>query len=125
MLDKKEFVIYNKNKFVILGEKAMLEQGNIMRGKLNLKNREERKNWLVHLLDDKTILPWVDLSSIGCKLYRYDFENGASLILAVYSSSERHHCYGYDIIENGKAWFMNGYSECQVVDWMTSHAKEI
>lgn len=103
----------------------MLKQGNIMRGKLNLKNREERKNWLLHLLDDKTILPWVDLSSVGCKLYRYDFENGASLILAVSSSSERHHCYGYDIIENGKAWFMNGYSESQLVDWMTSHAKEI
>lgn len=98
---------------------------NIMRGKLGLKNREERKNWLLHLLDDKTILPWVDLSSVGCKLYRYDFENGASLIFAVYSSSERHQCYGYDIIENGKAWFMNGFSESQLVDWMTSHAKEI
>ena len=71
----------------------------------------------------------MDLSSVGCKLYRYDFENGASLIFTVYSSSERHQCYGYDIIEDGRAWgrawFMNGYSESGVVDWMTSHAKEI
>lgn len=118
-------VVELKTEIVRLREGTGLSDGNIMRGKLGLKNREERKNWLVHLLDDKTILPWKDLSSIGCKLYRYDFENGASLILAVYSSSERHHCYGYDIIENGKAWFMNGYSESQLVDWLTSHAKEI
>lgn len=108
-----------------------MKQGNAMSGKLNLKNKHDREAWLLHLLDGDPE-PYIDLSEeLGVKIYRYNFENGASLIITCCCAL--HYVAGvsrfkfYDLLtsEQQNGWFMNASSECQVVDWMTSHAREL
>ncbi len=49
-----------------------------------LKNNEERKEWL---RDYESWGIWYEDEHIGCKYYKYDFENGARLIAEVYTNT--------------------------------------
>lgn len=46
-----------------------------------LKNNEQRKAWLSNYKDWEL---WYEDENIGCKYYKYDFDNGARLIAEVY-----------------------------------------
>ena len=105
----------------IVKDERYILRGKIMSGKLGLKNKHEREAWLLHLFEDHPE-PYLDLPELRIKIWRYDFENGASLIIA----GDLHDCC--DILEPGSpdcAWNMRGYTRAQVVEWLTSHAKEV
>ena len=99
-------------------------------GKLSLKNQKERKDWLENY---KAWGVWLDVPQVSKKYYRYDFINGASLIVEEYrffsdyckvsiSTEVR-----YGIIDKDCPEFADGKvgGASSVVEWMTKHAKEI
>lgn len=55
---------------------------------LNLKNNEERKEWLRNY---KSWGIWYIDEHIGCTYYKYDFANGARLIAETYKTPAVHH----------------------------------
>ncbi len=52
-----------------------------------LKNNEQRKAWLQTYKDWGL---WYEDQNIGCKYYKYDFENGARLIAEVYPRKDKY-----------------------------------
>lgn len=50
-----------------------------------MKNNEQRKEWLRNYTDWGL---WYEDKNIGCRYFKYDFENGARLIAEVYTSNE-------------------------------------
>lgn len=110
-----------------------MKQGNAMSGKLNLKNKHEREAWLLHLLDGNPE-PYIDLSDeLGVKIYRYDFENGASLIItccnAIRYVAGASRLRFYDLMspltQSMESWCMNGITHQRLVDWLCEHKAEI
>lgn len=104
---------------------SILNEGAIKRGKLDLKNKEARKEWLKHVFDGAK--PWIVLKDLGREFYRFDFNNGAFLVSVkeIGAWSVECLCGSLDIVEKGDRWCYNRYSFPQVVDWLTRHAKEI
>ena len=99
-------------------------------GKLSLKNQKERKDWLENY---KAWGVWLDVPQVSKKYYRYDFINGASLIV---EENREYYNYGkstiktfvrYGIIDKDCPEFADGKvgGASGVVEWMTKHAKEI
>ena len=111
-----------------------MKQGNAMSGKLHLKNKHERESWLLHLLDGDPE-PYIDLSDeLGVKIYRYNFENGAALIITRCSSfrfvAGVSRLTFYDILtplllRAMDSWHMNGISYPCLLDWLHDHRAEI
>lgn len=111
-------------------EASKLTEKKAPTGKLSLKNQKERKDWLENY---KAWGVWLDVPQVSKKYYRYDFINGASLIVEEYRIFYN---YGkatlrtevrYGIIDKDCPEFADGKvgGASGVVEWMTKHAKEI
>lgn len=102
-------------------------------GKLTLKNEKERKEWLKNF---KTWGVWIDVPEVGKTYYRYNFENGSSLIVEVskcyypYWTTEEWKIkteVRYTITDENRLTFDNSFpgGVFGVTDWLSKHAKEI
>lgn len=98
--------------------------------RLNLKNDKARREWLENF---RAWGVWFEVPQVDKTFYRYDFANGAALIVEVgfeywsFSSTpgakER---IAYSIIDDKHTKFNSkGISYTDVVAWLTAHAKEI
>lgn len=109
---------------------SKLAAGKAATGKLSLKNGTERKEWLENY---KTWGVWLDVPQVSKRYYRYNFVNGAAVIveenLEFYNYVKPHlrTFNRYCIIDEecpefaeGKVGGLSG-----VIEWMTKHAKEI
>ena len=110
---------------------AVLSTGEPARGKLYLKNAKERKEWLEKY---QSWGVWLDVPEVSKKFYRYDFENGDSLIVEEYiqywsyaSLAEPHVTVKYSVIDKNHPEYADGVfgGASGAVDWLTKHAKEI
>lgn len=101
--------------------------------KLNLKNEKERKEWLTNF---RSWGVWIDVPEVGYKYYRYDFQNGCSIVVeesTYYFSDWRtneiksNHGYKYSIIDDKYPKFNSSFAGgiSSITDWMTKHSKEI
>ena len=97
---------------------------------LNLKNEKARKTWLD---DFRSWGVWLEVPQVDKTFYRFDFANGAALIVEVgfeywsFSSTpgakER---VAYSIIDDKHDKFdSKGICYTDVITWLTAHAKEI
>ena len=59
-----------------------------------LKNNEQRKEWLRNYKDWGL---WYEDEHIGCKYYKYDFENGARLIAETYVAPKSRYCDEHEV----------------------------
>lgn len=60
----------------------------------DLKNNDQRKEWLRGY---KNWGLWYEDENIGCRYYKYDFENGARLIAETYQIPKREYCDEYEV----------------------------
>ena len=98
--------------------------------KLNLKNEKARREWLDGFRDWGV---WQEVPQVDMTFYRFDFVNGASLIVEVgywywaYSATpEPKERISYSIIDEEHPKFdSKGISYTDVITWLTAHAKEI
>lgn len=97
---------------------------------LNLKNEKARKTWLDGF---RSWGVWLEVPQVDKTFYRFDFANGAALIVEVgfeywsFSSTpgakER---VAYAIIDDKHDKFdSKGICYTDVITWLTAHAKEI
>lgn len=102
-------------------------------GKLELKNDKVRKEWLD---DFRSWGLWRKFKELDLEFYRYDFENGASLIVEVGTGYNDyydgkgcvHACerIKYSIIGAEQTKFsLDGISYTQVITWLSGHRNEI
>lgn len=101
-------------------------------GELNLRNKEEREQWLK---DFRNWGVWLDVPEVDKKFYRYNFKNGCSLIVEVgieyydaYSTwrGNAHERVSYSIIDaEHKQFNSQGESFTMVIQWLTKYSKEI
>ena len=110
--------------------------GEPARGKLYLKNAKERKEWLEKY---QSWGVWLDVPEVSKKFYRYDFENGDSLIIEE-STEYRWNYYlknedsytkqaflRYAILDKKRTEYDSAFQggASGIVDWLSKHAKEI
>lgn len=97
---------------------------------LNLKNEKARRAWLDGF---RSWGVWLEVKEVDKTFYRYDFANGAALIVEVgfeywsFSSTpgakER---VAYSIIDDKHDKFdSKGICYTDVITWLTAHAKEV
>ncbi len=97
---------------------------------LNLKNEKARRAWLD---DFRSWGVWLEIPQVDKTFYRFDFANGAALIVEVgfeywsFSSTpgakER---VAYSIIDDKHDKFdSKGICYTDVITWLTAHAKEV
>lgn len=100
-------------------------------GKLYLKNAKERKEWLENY---QSWGVWLDVPEVSKKFYRYDFENGDSMIVEEYiaywsysSTDVSHVTPKYSVLDKKHHEYGDGVigGVSGAVDWLTKHAKEI
>lgn len=103
--------------------------------KLGLKNREERKKWVKTVFDG--VAPFMTISELDLKIYRYEFVNGARLFrFDGFTYSETWYPTANVIEETVTKYFITDdkrpkFDFChplsvnQVVDWLTEQGKEI
>lgn len=103
-------------------------------GKLELKNVKVRKEWLDKYKDWGV---WLEVPELDLKYYRYNFENGNSLIVEVGKSfhdawidrkiifTDYEHVRYAIIDDRHTAYDCVGISYSMIIDWLTKHAKEI
>lgn len=72
---------YNRFATQVLGILDQKKNADIEKENLNLKNNEQRKEWLRNY---KAWGVWYTDENIGCTYYKYDFANGACLIAETY-----------------------------------------
>ena len=98
---------------------------------LNLKNVKARKAWLD---DFRSWGIWLEIKEVDKTFYRYNFANGAALIVEVgfeywnsWSTQKgAHERVSYSIIDEEHPKFNSqGESYTNVITWLTTHAKEI
>lgn len=101
-------------------------------GELNLRNKEEREQWLN---DFRGWGVWLDVPEVNKKFYRYDFKNQCAIIVEVgaeywdaYSTDrgKAHERISYSIIDSEHQKFNSqGDSFTMVIQWLTKYSKEI
>lgn len=104
--------------------------GSINGGKVTLRNKAEREEWLKNF---KEWGVWLDIPELQMEFYRYDFINGSSLIIAhgkyYYESyKEIKLCddIRYSLLDGKRSGFdCCGISFSNVIEWLTRHSKEI
>ncbi len=124
-IDDKEYdkLIKNLDSLIKPKEKAKIKL-------LNLKNEKARKAWLDGF---RSWGIWLEVPQVDKTFYRFDFANGAALIVEVgfeywsFSSTpgakER---VAYSIIDDKHDKFdSKGICYTDVITWLTAHAKEI
>lgn len=98
---------------------------------LNLKNEKARKAWLD---DFRSWGVWLEVKEVDKTFYRFDFANGAALIVEIgfeywnsWSTQKgAHERVSYSIIDEEHPKFNSqGESYTNVITWLTAHAKEI
>lgn len=110
------------------------ETGEILSGKLDLKNKKAREEKLQHIFDGAK--PWREIPELDLKIYRYDFINGTALLRVhgvtywdtwSMQPGREDRITQYFIMDETRPKFdMTAHkSSNQVVDWLTRHAKEI
>lgn len=115
---------------LITRKSSKLAAGKAATGKLSLKNSTERKEWLDNY---KTWGVWLDVPQVSKRYYRYNFVNGAAVIveenLEFYNYVKPHlrTFNRYCIIDEECPEFAEGKVDglSGVIEWMTKHAKEI
>lgn len=100
-------------------------------GALNLRNKEEREQWLK---DFRSWGVWLDVPEVNKTYYRYDFKNGVAIIVEV-GSGHNDWCDGsiheyehitYSIQDDRHPKFNSqGDSATMVIQWLTKYSKEI
>lgn len=98
---------------------------------LNFKNNKARQTWLNGF---RSWGVWLEVKEVDKTFYRYDFANGAALIVEVgfeywdkWSTQKgAHERVSYSIIDEEHPKF-NSQGECytSVITWLTAHAKEV
>lgn len=101
-------------------------------GELNLRNEEERKEWLKNFRNWGV---WLDVPEVSKKFYRYDLINGCAIVVEVgieyydaYSTQRGnpHERVSYSIIDaEHKQFNSQGDSFTMVIQWLTKYSKEI
>lgn len=101
-------------------------------GSLNLRNKEEREQWLK---DFRNWGVWLDVPEVSKKFYRYNFKNGCAIIVEVgieyydaYSTwrGNAHERITYSIIDKEHKQFNSqGDSFTMVIQWLTKYSKDI
>ena len=98
---------------------------------LNLKNEKARKAWLDGF---RSWGVWLEVKEVDKTFYRYDFANGAALIVEVgfeywnsWSTQKgAHERVSYSIIDDAHPKFNSqGESYTSIITWLTAHAKEV
>ena len=98
---------------------------------LNLKNEKARKAWLD---DFRSWGVWLEVKEVDKTFYRFDFANGAALIVEIgfeywnsWSTQKgAHERVSYSIIDKEHTKFNSqGESYTNVITWLTAHAKEV
>lgn len=106
-------------------------QGQAACGALNLRNKEEREDWLNGF---RSWGVWLDVPEASKKFYRYDLRNGCSIIVevgAAYSdwtngTVKEHEQTTYAIIDEKHQKFnSSGDSFTMVIQWLTKNSKEL
>lgn len=108
---------------------STLAQGCAAKGKLSLKNEKERKEWLSNY---RSWGVWLDVPQVSKRYYRYDFVNGASVVveenqeLFMYATKPTTFTR-YAILDKSCPTFCEGRvgGGSGVVTWLTKHVKEI
>ena len=106
------------------------KKGKAASGKLSLKNKKEREEWVRNF---RSWGVWLSIPDVSKTFYRYNFENGCALVVEesaeyyTYGKTTRHTLLRYAIIDEERPEFdsaqQGGLSG--VVDWLTKHSKEI
>lgn len=101
-------------------------------GELNLRNKEEREEWLRNFHNWGV---WLDVPEVDKKFYRYDLINGCAIVVEVgieyydaYSTQRGnpHERVSYSIIDDEHKQFNSqGDSFTMVIQWLTKYSKEI
>lgn len=116
---------------IVNEEPAADEPGNSAYAeKLSFKNEKARREWLDNFRDWGV---WLEMPQVDMTFYRFDFANGAALIVEVgywywaYSATpEAKERISYSIIDEEHPKFdSKGISYTDVITWLTAHAKEI
>ena len=109
-------------------------KGKAASGKLSLKNKKERQEWLENF---KAWGVWLSVPDVAKTFYRYDFENGCSLIVEEsvefsFAYYDRKEGVGrtflrYAIIDALHPKYDSAYQggASGIVDWLSKHQKEI
>ena len=111
-------------------------KGKAASGKLSLKNKKERQEWLEKFHDWGV---WLSVPEVSKTFYRYDFENGCSLIVEeslefswqyyVKGKDEysEHSFVRYAIIDEKHPKYDSAYQggASGIVEWLSKHSKEI
>ena len=155
-LDKKDYVYITKREFLDkarkdLSEKAIALQklldeqrergcgsttGVPARGKLSLKNKKERQEWLENF---RSWGVWLSVPEVSKTFYRYNFENGCALVVEEsldfswhYSvkgleKAEGRSFVHYAIIDDDHPKYDSAYQggASGIVEWLSKHSKEI
>ena len=101
-------------------------------GELNLRNKEEREQWLKEFRNWGV---WLDVPEVNKSFYRFNFKNGCAIIVEVgveywdaYSTvrGKAHERISYSIIDNEHQKFNSqGDSFTMVIQWLTKYSKEL
>ena len=111
-------------------------KGKAASGKLSLKNKKEREEWLKNF---KSWGVWLSVPDVSKTFYRYDFENGCSLIVEeslefswqYYVKHEDEYqertFLRYAIIDEKHPKYDSAYQGgvSGIVEWLSKHSKEI
>ena len=120
----------NLKEEVVSGREKPFIKGKAASGKLSLKNKKEREEWV---RDFRSWGVWLSVPDVSKTFYRYNFENGCALVVEVsveyytYGKTTKHTLLRYAIIDEERPEFdsaqQGGLSG--VVDWLSKHSKEI
>lgn len=101
-------------------------------GELNLRNKEEREQWLQ---DFRKWGVWLDVPEVNKTFYRFNFKNGCAIVVEVgieywdsYSTErgKSHEKISYSIIDSDHKQFNSqGDSFTMVIQWLTKNSKEL
>lgn len=101
-------------------------------GELNLRNKEEREQWLNNF---RSWGVWLNVPEVDKKFYRYDLKNRCAIIVEVgieyydaYSvqRGKVHERISYSIIDSDHKQFNSqGDSFTMVIQWLTKYSKEL
>ena len=150
-LEKKDYVYITKREFLdkarkdlatkaielqklLDGQKERADEGTKgvpARGKLSLKNKKEREEWLKNF---RSWGVWLSVPEVSKTFYRYDFENGSSLIVELSLEYNRYSAtlvennfLRYAIVDEKHPKYDSAYQggASGIVEWLSKHSKEI